>query len=188
MKIDLERDCIRSDDDKHRYWLARNVVPLTPSPLAAPQSIIYIGINPSTARGIGEDDASQRKMNGFSLRLGAIAYGIINPFARSTKDVDELFDRGYAYAVGPENDKIIKAVFAAARARRWPVVAAWGALSKIRPSWRPSVSGRLYEIVCMADDAGIELQCLATTEDGWPRHPLMLGYEPTRLTPWKTVI
>jgi hypothetical protein len=135
-------------------------------------AIAWIMVNPSTADA-SEDDATIRKVIGFTERLGGGWAIVGNKFAYRATDVREL--RTAADPKGPENDDHLLQIM-----RDAPIViAAWGPLAKLpdrlRKRWRT--------IRKMAEDNGVNLMCLGTAADGQPRHPLMLAYD-TPLAPW----
>lgn len=136
-------------------------------------AVAWIMVNPSTADAT-QDDATIRKVVGFTERLGGGWAIVGNKFAYRATDVREL--RTAKDPRGPENDAHLEQIM-----REAPlVIAAWGPLAKL-----PDVLRRRWRTVCaMADRAGVELMCLGTAQDGQPRHPLMLAYD-TPLTPWK---
>jgi hypothetical protein len=78
--------------------------------------------------------------------------------------------------LGPENDRHLRDIMSAAPT----VIFAWGPLAKLPPALR----NRWKEIANLADEIGCTPMCLGTTQDGQPRHPLMLAYS-TPLTPWR---
>lgn len=171
-------DCV--GDDQHRVWLARDI-----SPVGEIEMLIALMLNPSLARSEGVGDPTQRKMNGFASRLRAQRWGGANLFSRSTPYPEELFDFGYEDAVGPLNDAALYQVFTQAALRGWPVVAAWGSASGLRTHEKALMRGRVLQVIEMTQLCGIQLQCFHTTDDGTPRHPLMLGYEHATLKPWR---
>lgn len=126
----------------------------------------FVGVNPSTATD-EVDDATVRKWNGFVRRWGGSGYLVVNAFAFRSTDV-----RGLAEAVdpvGPANNFYID----------WAVhevdvvVPCWGRAGKLPRTLRP----RLDETLALLRRSGKPLRCLGYTEDGQPRHPLMLGYD-----------
>ena len=172
-------DCLATSDNLYRYWLKRAV----PSPEAIGKMGIFLMLNPSRARG-NQDDPTQRKCEGFSRRLGFDTYGLINLFAFSTPYQDELFLKGYENAVGEDGCQIVHQALHAAKHHNWPVIAAWGSTSKLRTREKEFVGIRAREVARYAEKIDLPLYCLHTTEDGTPRHPLMLGYEHASLKPW----
>lgn len=87
----------------------------------------------------------------------------VNLFAfRATKPADM---KAATDPVGPGNDEAIKRNVLSADM----VVCAWGAHGSFR--------NRSAEVTRMLLNLGITLYCLALTQDGEPRHPLMIGYD-----------
>ena len=159
---------IISDCGKYRYRLERQC---GADHLPA---VAWIMVNPSTADA-NADDATIRKVIGFSARLGFGRVIVGNIFAYRATDIKELRGLCGKAAVGPENDMALADILADADA----VIVAWGPLAKLgahlRRDWRV--------IPAMADDMGIDLMCLGTAKDGQPLHPLMLAYD-TPLQKW----
>lgn len=176
----MDTDCWAVEKAEHRYWLARD---LERGQLSVPL-IIWVMLNPSRARGVGIGDPTQRRCDGFTARLNTYRYGIVNLFARSTPYPKDLFDWGYDDAVGPHNDEVLDRVFREAKRRQIPVIAAWGKPSKLSRLDFGYVAVRMMEVADLARHLDVPLYCLDTTEDNWPRHPLMLGYDKAILKPW----
>lgn len=157
---------ILSDCGKYRYRLERHG-------LAGAGAVAWLMVNPSTADAT-ENDATIRKVIGFSERMGAGWLIVGNTFAYRATDINAL--KTCADPKGPDNDRHLREIMGAAPV----VIAAWGPLAKLperlRRRWRT--------IVTMADELGVQLMCLGTAQDGQPRHPLMLAYD-TPLQPWK---
>ncbi len=138
---------------------------------------VFVGVNPSTADE-REDDPTIRKCVGFAKRWGFGAIDMVNLFA--WRDTDQ---RGLLTApnpVGIENDcRILQAFDGATR-----IVFAWGR-GKTAPV-RKIIRMRVAAESAMLRYGRAERGCLGRTEDGFPRHPLMLAYE-TRFEPWPAV-
>jgi hypothetical protein len=130
----------------------------------------WIMVNPSTADG-ETDDATIRKVVGFSRRHNCFRVTVGNLFAYRATDVREL--KRVADPVGPENDDYLRRIIHEAQC----VVVAWGPLAKQPRALR----GRFRRVVELAD--GKPLRCFGTANDGHPRHPLMLPYD-TPLIEW----
>jgi hypothetical protein len=157
---------IISDCGLYRYRLERHG-------LSGAGAIAWIMVNPSTADA-KEDDATIRKVIGFSERLGAGWAIVGNKFAYRATDIKAL--RTVQDPRGPENDAHLEAIM-----REAPlVIAAWGPLAKLPDHLRR----RWKTVGAMAERAGVKLMCLGTAQDGQPRHPLMLAYD-TPLIEWK---
>jgi hypothetical protein len=151
----------------YRYELTRE--------LGGDRTLISIGLNPSTADAI-EDDQTIEKDVGFArrwgcgrvLKLNAFAYRSRDPkaMARAAKDGVDI--------IGPENDMWIRAAVG------WPeihdepnlVVVSWG--RNIDPERQRAMAALL---------AGVDVWCLGTNKDGSPTHELYLSYE-TPLVRW----
>lgn len=153
--MDTDKGAILSPCGQYRYRLWRrwssNVKP-----------VAFIMLNPSTADA-EQDDPTIRKCIGFAKRLGHGAIEVVNLYAyRATKPADL---KRAGWPKGPENDRhILDACKDAAM-----VICAWGAHA--RGMERPS---KVLDLLALA---GIPTSALALTDDGQPRHPLMLGYD-----------
>lgn len=176
-----------SREDDFRWYLGRTVPNLGNQSPRNPGRVIFVMLNPSKARGIDVGDPTQRKCTGFTHRLGYGAYGIVNLFAYSTPYPNELFEFGYEHAIGRLNDEAILRVLDRAKAANWPVIAAWGAPS-LPKNERLLVSRRVAHLYGWAKAMELPLYALAEGEGGYPRHPLMLGYEHASLKPWSQML
>lgn len=100
---------------------------------------------------------------------------MINLFAFRTRSPKKL--RAATDPVGPDNDRWTDARMVAASMNTvGPVIAAWGA--------HPGITQRVEYVVAAARRCGIQLQCLGTTANGSPRHPLYLPAD-TPLEPFR---
>jgi len=162
-----EGSAVISPCERYRYRLDREAAPAGRS--FGPR-MAWIMVNPSTADG-ETDDATIRKVVGFSRRHGCFRVTVGNLFAYRATDVREL--KSAADPVGPDNDEHLKRIIREAQC----VVVAWGLLAKQPKALRD----RYRRIVELA--SGKPLWCFGTAADGHPRHPLMLAYE-TPLVPW----
>lgn len=155
---------------KYRYRLERHG-------LSGSGAFAWIMVNPSTADA-NADDPTIRRVIGFTERIGGGWAVVGNKFAYRATDIGELhrLPPGIGPANGPENDTHLVQIMREARV----VIAAWGPLAKLPKGLR-----RRWLTVCrLADEAGADLMCLGTAQDGQPRHPLMVAYD-TPLVPWK---
>lgn len=157
---------IISDCGLYRYRLERHG-------LSGSGAVAWIMVNPSTADA-SADDATIRKVVGFSERLGAGWAIVGNKFAYRATDVREL--KTARYPVGPENTAHLARIMADAPT----VIAAWGPLSKLPKHLR----NRWRTVADIAGHVGVKLMCFGVAQDGHPRHPLMLAYD-TPLIEWK---
>jgi hypothetical protein len=152
----------------YRYRLERHG-------LSGAAAVAWIMVNPSTADA-KEDDATIRKVIGFTERFGGGWAVVGNLFAYRARDIKELRRLLAPEARGPDNNDHLEAIMLAAPT----VVAAWGPTAKLPPLLRR----RWVTVAQMAQRLGVQLMCLGTAQDGQPRHPLMLAYD-TPLVPWK---
>lgn len=155
-----------SDCGLYRYRLERHG-------LSGAGGVAWIMVNPSTADA-STDDATIRRVIGFTERLGGGWAVVGNKFAYRATDVKAL--RTAPDPRGPENDAHLEEIMRAAPV----VIAAWGPLSKLPDTLRK----RWRTVAAIADRAGVTLMCLGTAQDGQPRHPLMLAAD-TPLIEWK---
>jgi hypothetical protein len=152
-----------SDDGMYRYVLSRDTHLLLPST----KRVCWICLNPSSADAL-VDDASIRKMKGFTARWGYSALDVVNVFAYRTKSPKVLEDaplRGVDI-IGLENDFYIARTIAGASM----VVCAWGAdpiVSKLR---KLGMKTHLR-----AAPSGVV--ALKLTQAGAPWHPLYAPYD-----------
>lgn len=134
---------------------------------------LWIGVNPSTADA-EYDDQSIRKLYGFGERLGIREWMVGNLFAYRAADVNEL-----AHApdpVGVACDTYLREMVNRADL----VIAGWGRIDKVPSALRH----RVTEVVQLVNQAGKQLMCWGTCQDGSPRHPLMIPYT-TPLEMWQ---
>lgn len=151
----------------YRYRLERDLGGMLAGPTVA-----WIMVNPSTADA-DTDDATIRKVLGFSRRLGAGRVVVGNLFAFRATDIKAL--RTAADPVGPCGGPHMRQIMREAD----KVIVAWGAGAKLPNPLR----FRWMEVARAAEAHGITLHCLGTASDGHPLHPLMLGYD-RPLVPW----
>lgn len=149
----------------YRYRLERFIAESGPT-------IAWIMVNPSVADATA-DDATIRKVMGFSRRLGAGRVVVGNLFAFRATDIKGL--RTAADPIGLENDGHLRRIIRDATT----CIVAWGPCAKLPPHLRR----RWRQFNDMAAAAGVRLMCLGTAQDGQPRHPLMQGYD-RQLVPW----
>jgi hypothetical protein len=149
----------------YRYRLERSIS--TNARVAA-----FIMVNPSTADA-EQDDATIRKVIGFSQRNGVGRVIVGNKFAFRATDIKAL--RTVPDPIGPDNDRHIEQIMRDADLH----IVAWGPLAKLPLDLR----SRWQEVVRIADRVRCRLMCLGTAQDQHPRHPLMLSYE-AALSDW----
>ena len=133
----------------------------------------FIMVNPSTADAT-EDDATIRKVIGFSERNGIGRIIVGNKFAFRATDIKALRSTGEPR--GEANDHYLEQILREADLH----IVAWGPLAKLPADLR----GRWKRVVAIADRLGCQLHCIGTVDGGHPRHPLMTPYS-TPITPWQ---
>jgi hypothetical protein len=139
---------------------------------------LWIGLNPSTADGL-KDDQTIRRIRGFCERLNLSGFAMANLFpgrATEPRDLYRMED-----PIGP-GDRGLKRLIDAARGAEF-VVACWGAHERRASDWprgQWSAANQPFELtmhgrasqVCQAlAREGADLRCLGTTTRGHPRHP-----------------
>jgi hypothetical protein len=130
--------------------------------------VVFVGINPSTADA-KDDDPTIRKEIGFAQRWGFGALDKVNLFG--WRDTDQCGLLEVPNPVGVENDcRILQALDHASL-----VVLCWGRGKTA--AVRHLVDERVRREQHMLYHYGpAERVTLGTTDDGYPRHPLMLAY------------
>ena len=122
-------------------------------------------LNPSTAT----HEKLDPTIDGLMKRARAWGHGgvrVINLFAfRATKPADMM---KAADPIGPENNAVTIDVLHEARHRDEPVICGWGKHGAHR--------GRAAFAEAIAAGADVSLRCLATNNDGSPRHPLYIAH------------
>jgi hypothetical protein len=158
----MDRFAVLSDDERYRYQLLRE--------WGDGPTVAWIMLNPSTADAY-EDDATIRKVVGFSKRWGYEAVHVVNLFALRSTDPKALV--GDDDPVGPQNDLwLAGAMFAPL------VVVAWGSTGDYATRYF-----RRQRVRELAEKMNRPLHCLGVTKSGDPRHPLYVKYE-TPLVEW----
>lgn len=127
-----------------------------------PRAVVWIMLNPSTADA-EFDDPTIRRCISFSQSWGFDCLRVVNLFGLRATDPAEL--GRVADPVGPENDEHIRLLLGEASR----VIVAWGA--------NKAVGDRAKEVLRMAQvGASMDkypcVECLGTTAEGHPRHPL----------------
>ena len=128
--------------------------------------ICWIMVNPSTADA-NDDDATIRKVRGFTERMGAHRFVVGNLFAYRSTDIKEL--KKACDPIGPDNH--IHLADMIERADR--VIFAWGASGKMPPQFHDQ-----YLLVSTLVSGQPEKGpfAIGICKDGSPRHPLMTPY------------
>ena len=159
-----------SDCGRYRYRLERDITGRRG--LTALVGAVIM-VNPSTA-GPVEDDATIRKLRGFSRAFGWDRLIVGNLFAYRATDVRELGK--VDHPVGLDNDEHLHRIMREAD----EVVFAWGPVAKQPKRWR----GRFKQVLEIAANTRTEPKSIGpVAKCGHPKHPLMLPYSLT-LQPW----
>jgi hypothetical protein len=143
----------------YRYTLTRQFA------MRAPEPMVFVMLNPSTADAM-LDDPTIRRCMGFAKREGYGGLMVVNLYALRATDPKALWRADDP--VGPANwDWLLLACRMAAQNNR-PVVCAWGAGAK---------EDRVAALLRAAEHTGARLTCLGKTKSGAPRHPLYLRWD-----------
>lgn len=156
-KDGVRGDAMFSDCGKYRHMLSRDWTPQG----ALPRTILWIGMNPSTADATALDPTINREQGytrdwGFTklLKGNMLDYRATNP-----KDLPHDPDE----ACSPQNlPSILRAAAASEK-----VILAYGRLHS-------RYQGKVEDTISALRAAGIILECLGLNSDGSAKHPLYL--------------
>lgn len=148
-------EAVVSEDGFYRYFLSRYWG--TPDPR---NTVLFVMLNPSVADGT-KDDPTIRKCVGFAKKWSYTGINVVNVYAWRATDPRELKKQGIPKILGPENFDHVRRAIATTSLH----IAAWGTHLRTLP----------FDIHMLLQKH--PLQCLGTTKDGQPRHPLMVAYE-----------
>lgn len=170
-----------SHDRKHRYrlgyaltprgvdWIAyqvpeiRRMMARAGLP-AALIRVVFVMLNPSTADAF-KLDPTVRRCRDFAIRWGADVLEVVNLFSLRSPNPQDLY-RDPPAGRGDDvlnNEQIIDACSNGAQR----VIAAWGT--------HGALSGRGHDVANRLVVAGVRLEHLGLTTDGYPKHPLARG-------------
>lgn len=173
---------VTTSDNAFRYVLGRSWDPELPP-------WVFAMLNPSKARHDVEDH-TMRKCVGFAQRGGGGSIAIVNLFAYSATDPDDMCaaHRRGVNVVGEHNQKVLdwaldrRAVtVSGGRGLNWEQIAALA--TGIRPGCNVAAWGKVPASLRQMAGESIrrvresESFCFGTNKDGSPKHPLMLAYE-----------
>ena len=154
----MEKSAILSADRKYRYVLTRIWDEAKPT-------VVFIGLNPSTADE-EVDDETIRKCIGYAKRWGYGKLIMVNLFAFRSTDPSML--KRVEDPVGPDNGSYIQKCVSESNL----VIACWGNHGKLLNRDKV-LMGSLPNLVC-----------LKRNKNGTPRHPLYLSKDITPM-PYK---
>lgn len=124
---------------------------------------LFVGLNPSTADA-EVDDATIRRLIGFSKDLGFGGFTIVNLFAFRSTDPKNLIKA--ADPVGPENNRYLNLAFE----RHDVIIPMWGA--------NGGLLDRDKQVIEILRNTAVNpirrVGCFGTTKAGHPKHPLYL--------------
>lgn len=165
------RSAVISECGTYRYLLTREWGEQTPQS----RSALFIMLNPSTADG-SVDDPTIRRCVEFAKEWGHSRMDVVNLFAYRATDpaVLDTYDGGI---IGPENGDFIMDAIDASQT----IIVAWGVTKSER------VKQRAGTVCHMLARMGRDAQCLGTTKEGYPRHPLYVKGD-TLLEPFKVPV
>lgn len=167
----VQRTARVSECGTYRYHLGRRWGDGQPN-----EGCIFVMLNPSTADAY-KDDPTIRRCVRFANRLGWTSLHVINLFA--IRSADPAAIRIHPRPVGDENDVHIKNALTWATTYHAPFIVAWGPL----PHASERGLARVHRVIRLAQVHRVPLQCLGTSKDGSPRHPLFLKKD-AELRPW----
>ena len=128
------------------------------------RSLVFIGLNPSTADAV-QNDPTVERLERRARTMGAGGLTVCNIFAfRATdpKDMKKAED-----PVGPlNNDEIAGSVVDS-----FMTLCGWGAHGSYRER------GKDVLVMLRLMKPPLDLRCLGVTKDGQPKHPLYIGYD-----------
>lgn len=145
----------------YRWWLLRRWCP-------GPSTVVFVGLNPSTADG-RRSDATVRRLHALAASWGHGQLLVLNLHARVGRE-PALLDR-CREPVGEQNEAWLATALDWLRAepspRQGPPCRVW--LGWGQRGGRHGRDRRLLELLrCWSGD----VVCVGTTRDGHPRHPL----------------
>ena len=151
------RDAILSEDRKYRYILSRTWDETKPT-------VLFIGLNPSTADE-NEDDSTIRRCINFARSWGYGGILMANLFAYRATNPRKLYSE--QDPIGSDNDFYIKEY----ADKSEMIIACWGNHGRFN-----NRSQRVYNLIG-------SLNCLDTNKNGEPKHPLYIRSD-TRPKPY----
>ena len=152
--FNMIKNAILSTDRVYRYTLERTWA-------SEKEQVLFIMLNPSTADEKTNDQTITRCID-FATRWGHGGIVVANLFAFRSPKPRDLFQ--HTYPIGPENDYHLKRLAVECET----VVVAWGSSAKAFPMFKERQA-------FVRDLLKGRMKCLATTNDGYPTHPMARG-------------
>lgn len=138
-------------------------------------TVIFIGLNPSTANAI-EDDPTIRRCIGFAHQWQASRLEMLNLFSFRATDPKDLFAHFDELPTDPWGPCNLWQIRTATSEQECIVVYAWGASGKsMGRQFEKRIADVQQHVVCE------EPACLGRTKEGFPRHPLYLPKSAERI-------
>lgn len=135
--------------------------------------LVFIGLNPSTADETKNDPTVTRCVR-YAQRLGFSGVHMLNLYGFRSTNPDGCRAKGDG-AIGPANDS--RVLHTCLADTTGVVVAAWGAF--------PWAQERGEQVVELLTNAGVVVNAMALTRQGYPRHPLYLRKD-LHPIPWRS--
>jgi len=161
---EMKKTALLSDCGLYRYELQR--IWEAGKPL-----LVTCMLNPSTADAYS-DDPTIRTLLHFGRAWGYGGLLVVNLFAfrsSSPKEMQSQIDPR-----GPKNIQFINGALALARSQNRPMLAAWGANGAHHAGPNDWEGGQDW-LCRLAGIHTVDLICLGTTKDGFPKHPMARG-------------
>ena len=157
----IHRSAVMADNDTRRYILTRRWG------MEGSKTLLFVGLNPSTANG-ERDDPTLRRLMRFSVTWEYGRLLVCNLFSLVSPHPNDLL--GQPDPVGPLNDSTIHTAVRESSM----VLAGWGSWpgSVSKDRW-PEVAERVKHVL-KSGLLGNEIHSLGQNADGSPKHPLYL--------------
>ncbi|MBB4277058.1 DUF1643 domain-containing protein [Rhizobium mongolense] len=160
----IRKTAVISECGRYRYELTR--VWETGRPL-----LVTCMLNPSTADA-DNDDPTIRALIHFCKAWGYGGLLVVNLFAfRSSSPIEMMAQLAPR---GPKNEQFIGQALGVARSQNMPALAAWGAHGAHHAGPNDWEGGQDW-LCGVARKHTVDLICLGTTKDGFPKHPMARG-------------
>ena len=163
-------------NDDYRYILSRDLKDTSRfrTEASVKNFILWVMYNPSTADSVN-DDATIRRVIGFSREWGYDGLKVVNLFNRRATDPKDLKGLDYGDLIhGEEGNLHSLEVLVNALKLSDKIVLAWGGRKEVLPFEFNAGKGRMREAIDIAG-AGDRVYHLGLTKEGEPKHPLYLA-------------
>jgi hypothetical protein len=161
---ETKKTALLSDCGLYRYELQR--VWQQGKPL-----LVTCMLNPSTADA-DNDDPTIRTLLHFGRTWGYGGLLVVNLFAFRSSSPREMMS--HPTPRGPKNEQTVNSALTFARSQNRPALAAWGA-NGAHHAGPTDLEGGQDWLCRLARHHTVDLVCLGTTRDGFPKHPMARG-------------